>query len=320
MNAADVRAMRNELIGAVHALMREDQRIFILTADFGAPALDALRAEFPERVVNVGIAEQNLMNVAAGLALEGYVVFAYAIAPFVSMRCYEQLRINLAMLGQLRPVNVNVISVGAGISYDVSGPTHHCLEDLSIVRTLPNVAVFSPSDWVQAKQFAAYAVRESGAKYARLDGKVVPPLYEENAAVPFARGFAELRVGGRCCLVATGYAAHMALRVAERLREEGVEVAVVDVFMVQPLDEAGLARVLGRFEHVVTLEEGFVGCGGLDSLIGAIAREHGVQARHKAFGCAHRYCFENNTRAELLRKYGLDEEAIKRYVASVARG
>ncbi|MCX7846445.1 MAG: transketolase [bacterium] len=319
MNPADVRAMRNELIGAVHQLMRGDERIFFLSADFGAPALDPLRAEFPERFVNVGIAEQNLINMATGLALEGFVVFAYGIAPFLSMRCYEQMRINLAMMGQVRPLNVNLISVGAGISYDLSGPTHHCLEDLSVMRTLPNVALFSPSDWVQAQQFAAYAVETSGAKYARLDGKIVPPLYEEGETVAFARGFAELRAGETCCLVGTGYATHMALRVAERLKESGVSVAVVDVFMLQPLDRAGLAAVLARFGNVVTLEEGFVGCGGLDSLIAAIVREHGVAVRQHSFGCAQRYCFENDTRAGLLQRYGLDEGAIFEYVMNLRR-
>ena len=106
--------------------MKTDEIIFFVSADFGSPVLDDIRADFPDRFLNVGIAEQNLINVSAGLALEGFTVFAYAIAPFITMRCFEQLRVNLALLSEVRDMNVNLIGVGAGYSYVVSGPTHQC--------------------------------------------------------------------------------------------------------------------------------------------------------------------------------------------------
>ena len=127
--------MRDVFLRKIHSSMEQDSSIFFISADFGSPVLDDIRADYPDRFVNVGIAEQNLINVTAGLALEGFKVFAYAIAPFITMRCFEQLRVNLALLSEVREINVNLIGVGAGYSYVVSGPTHQCYEDITLIRS-----------------------------------------------------------------------------------------------------------------------------------------------------------------------------------------
>lgn len=136
------RAMRDTLLTSILAAMESDD-VFFVTADFGSPVLDQIRERYPQRFINVGIAEQNLINVSAGLALEGFKVFAYAIAPFITMRCFEQIRVNLALLSTVRPMNVSLIGVGAGYSYVVSGPTHQCYEDITLMRSLPNMQIFS---------------------------------------------------------------------------------------------------------------------------------------------------------------------------------
>ncbi len=161
--------MRDSVIDQIYAEMRHNDKIFFLAADFGAPALDRIRQDYADRFVNVGIAEQNLINVATGLALEGYTVYAYAIAGFITMRAFEQVRTNLALMSQERELNVTLIGVGAGVSYDMSGPSHHCLEDISIMRTLPNMVVCSPSDWTMARAFIPYSINCKSPKYLRLD-------------------------------------------------------------------------------------------------------------------------------------------------------
>ena len=108
-------AMRDALLNRIYHAMKEDDRIFFLSADFGSPVLDHIRKEHKNRFANVGVAEQNLINISSGLSIEGYIVFAYAIASFITMRCYEQIRINLALLSEVRPLNVNLIGVGRGI-------------------------------------------------------------------------------------------------------------------------------------------------------------------------------------------------------------
>jgi len=178
--AVKPRAMRDALLASLHRAMQADSDIFFVTADFGSPVLDAIRADCPDRFINVGIAEQNLINVSAGLALEGFTVFAYAIAPFITMRCFEQIRVNLALLSEVRRLNVNLLGVGAGYSYVVSGPTHQCYEDLTLMRALPNMQVLSPADHVAAAALASRCRVRPGPKYVRLDAQVLPVLYDES--------------------------------------------------------------------------------------------------------------------------------------------
>ncbi len=166
-----IKAMRDVFLQSLYEQMKQNDKIFFLAADFGSPILDKIRADYPNRFINVGIAEQNLINVATGLALEGFIVYAYAIAPFITMRCYEQIRVNVAILSQVRPMNINFIGVGAGVSYAMSGPTHHCLEDLSIMNTLPNMEVFSPADYVTAQAHVKRTLNLKQPKYIRFDAK-----------------------------------------------------------------------------------------------------------------------------------------------------
>ena len=131
--------MRDSFIDGVYDLMRKRSDIFFLSADFGSPSLDKIRYDFPKKFFNVGIAEQDLIGIAAGLALEGFIIYAFALASFLSMRAFEQIRVNLSLMGQIKPMNVNLVSVGAGVSYDIAGATHHCLEDISLMRLLPQI-------------------------------------------------------------------------------------------------------------------------------------------------------------------------------------
>ena len=180
--------MRDAFLERIWHAMNDDEKIFFVTADFGSPVLDKIREHFSNRFVNVGIAEQNLINVSAGLALEGYTVFSYAIASFITMRCYEQIRVNLALLSQVRQMNVNLIGVGAGYSYVVSGPTHQCFEDITLMRALPNVEVLSPSDHVIASKMFDRCISNKGPKYLRLDAQALPVIYHQSLK-DFETGF-----------------------------------------------------------------------------------------------------------------------------------
>ena len=173
-------AMRDVFLNRIWQNMENEKKIFFVSADFGSPVLDKIRTDFPERFINVGIAEQNLINVTAGLALEGYKVFAYAIAPFITMRCYEQIRVSLALLSEVRPMNVNLIGVGAGYSYVVSGPTHQCYEDITLMRCLPNFMVLSPSDHITASALFDHCLGENGLRYFRFDAQVLPVVYKDS--------------------------------------------------------------------------------------------------------------------------------------------
>lgn len=303
--------MRDALIEQIFQRMHTDQSIFFLSADFGAPALDAIRDKFKDRFINVGIAEQNLMNIAAGLALEGYTVYAYAIATFTSMRAFEQVRTNIAINSQIKPMNINLVGVGAGVSYDVSGPTHHCFEDLSIMRTLPHLQIFSPSEWVLVQKFVDYSIQVKKPKYMRFDSKPMPAIYETIDDVTLKNGFCELRKGKDLCFVSTGYMTHRALSVAEALSKEGISVGVIDVFLLRPINEDLFYETSKRYQSMITLEEAFIHKGGLDSLVADILTTRGSGIRLAKMGFEDAYIFNVGSRDYLHKINKIDEESIK---------
>jgi len=304
---AEIKTMRDVFIEQICHRMHDDDTIFFLCADFGSPKLDVLRDEFEDRFINVGIAEQNLINVATGLALEGYTVYAYAIAPFLIMRAYEQIRVNLSLHAQLKEINVNLIGVGAGLSYDVSGPTHHCIEDISIMRTLPNITLFSPSDWGLAQRFVDYTIEMKVPKYIRFDGKPLPQIYGNVESVKLEDGFYEMITGEDICLVSTGYMTHKALNAAKSLLDEGIVAGVIDVFLIKPLDKNLFFEKLNGYKYLITIEEGFINKGGLDSLVSSILDRNNSDIRLKRMGFEDSYKFDIGDRDYLLRLNNLSE-------------
>lgn len=312
MNLSPTRPMRDLFIETLCNKMADNPQIWFLAADLGSPALDRMRREFPDRCINVGIAEQNLVNIASGLALEGQIVYGYAIAPFIAMRAYEQVRVNLSVSSQIRPVNVNLIGVGGGVSYQVSGPTHHCLEDLSIMRLLPNMTVFSPSDAALAAAFVDYSIANKNPKYLRFDGKALPVLYETVTPELLATGFCELVPGRDVCLVATGYMTQRAVRIA---KETGC--GAVDLFMVKPFDQEQLYATLSKYRHVITLEEAFINGGGLDCAIATLLTDRRSPLTLDRVGFNDRYVFDLGSRDELHALNGMDDAAISALVLKV---
>ena len=306
MSASPVKpiAMRDAFLSSLHKAMEKDESIFFLSADFGSPVLDNMRTQFADRVMNVGIAEQNLINVSAGLSLEGYKVFAYAIAPFITMRCFEQIRVNLALLSQVRKLNVNLVGVGAGYSYVVSGPTHQCLEDISIMRSLANMQVYSPSDHIMAAGLVETCASNDGPKYLRFDVQALPVLYADNAP-DIQQGFHVHAMGKKLCLVATGYMVHTARAVAAQLEASGHEVGIIDLFSLSRFSEDAFKRALQPYAGIVTLEEGFSGRGGLDSLISDFKIRHDLSTPMMTVGVEGAYRFDLGSREILHENVGI---------------
>jgi transketolase len=312
------RAMRDVLLEEIHRAMASDPSIFFASADFGSPVLDRIRADHPKRFVNVGIAEQNLINISAGLALEGYKVFAYAIAPFITMRCFEQIRVSLALLSEVRPMNVNLIGVGAGYSYVVSGPTHQCYEDITLMRALPNFQVMSPADHITAGMLFDRCANELGPKYLRLDAQVLPPIYADTAP-KIADGFHVHRGEGSICIVATGYMLHTAFAVAERLLVNGVRVGLIDLFDLAHFSSDRLREELSRYQSIVSMEEGFAGRGGLDALLYNFIGHNAIDVKLLNIGVEGGYRFELGTRAELHEQVGIGPDVVTRRILDFSK-
>lgn len=297
-------AMRDAFLERICQAMLTDDKIFFVTADFGSPVLDKIREQFPTRFVNVGIAEQNLINISAGLAIEGFKVFAYAIAPFITMRCYEQIRVNLALLSVVRPINVTLIGVGAGYSYVVSGPTHQCYEDLTLMRALPNVAVYSPADHITTAQLFDLCLRSNGTKYLRLDAQVLSIIYDTSPP-DLACGFNVLADGNDVCLIATGYMVHTALKINHHLKSLNLSVGIIDLFNISTFAAELLEEKLSSYTKIVTMEEGFRGKGGLDSMMFEWITRRGMKQPILNIGVDPAYHFELGTRDELHEQVGI---------------
>lgn len=311
MNAEQIkpRAMRDVFLERIWKSMAEDKKIFFVSSDFGSPVLDKIRADMPDRFVNVGIAEQNLINISAGLAIEGYKVFAYAIAPFITMRCYEQIRVSLALLSEVRPLNVNLIGVGAGYSYVVSGPTHQCYEDLTLMRALPNCKIYSPADHVTAASLFDHCLNENAIRYFRFDAQILPVIYE-NIQPDIKSGFNVHKSGRKICIIATGYMLRTALTVAEKLAVSGIDVGVIDLFDITGFSTGELEKEICKYNAIISMEEGFRGRGGMDSMLFEFIARRNLPLKMLNIGVEGGYRFELGSRQELHEQAGIGENIV----------
>ncbi len=302
-------AMRDVFLERIWQEMSDNPIIFFVSADFGSPVLDKIREDFPDRFINVGIAEQNLINITAGLAIEGYTVFAYAIASFITMRCFEQIRVSLALLSEVRPMNVSLIGVGAGYSYVVSGPTHQCYEDITIMRALPNFQVLSPADHITASVLFDDCISSNGLKYLRFDAQILPVIYSENLPST-SDGFHIHQHGDKVCLIATGFMVHTAFKVAREVANDGYKLGVIDVFDLTNFSTEKLKTVLKSYSAIVSCEEGFSGRGGLDSMLFEFISESDLDIKTLSIGVKPGYSFELGSRDELHEKVGIGTQSI----------
>ncbi|MFH1541442.1 MAG: transketolase C-terminal domain-containing protein [Elusimicrobiota bacterium] len=312
-----MQTMRDVLIENIYHRMKKDKNIFFLSADFGATSLDRLRNDFKDRFINVGIAEQNLINISCGLAIEGFAVFAYAIAPFLVMRACEQIRNNVSLMHQFRKININLIGVGAGLGYDISGPSHHSLEDISIMRTFPNITVFSPSDCILCKKFVNYALIENKPKYLRLDGKPLSNIYSDMEKISFQKGHKEIFQGQKMCIVSTGYMTHTAMKVVQMLQKENIFIGLVDIFMLNGFEEKKFLDTLKKYEKILTLEEGFINKAGLDTLILSIIARSNSKQQVYSLGFSDFHVLMTGNREYLHKLNQLDSTNIFNYIKKI---
>lgn len=306
-----LKTMRDSFIEQIHARMKDDDKLVFITADFGAPVLDSIRRDYPDRFFNVGIAEQNLINIATGMALEGFTVFAYAISAFITMRCYEQIRVNLAITSQLKEVNVNLIGVGAGISYDVSGPSHHCLEDIAIMSNLPNMEIISPGDYVSAADFINYAFENKKPKYFRFDSKALPAIYEKGS-IDIKKGFHELVKGKDVCVITTAYMTQKFKKINED--EFNNQIGHIDLFLLKPLNVNHLLDSIKNYKHVITIEEAFIDYGGINKIISDLMLENKLSIKFSKLGFKDKYNFEIGDREYIHSLNGLSVQQIVSFI------
>lgn len=292
--------MRDAFISTITDIAERDPDVFLLTGDLGFSVFEKFRDAFPDRFFNAGVAEQNMIGVAAGLALKGKKVFVYSIVPFATMRCFEQIRNDICAQG----VPVTIVGMGAGLHYGSAGATHHGLEDISVMRSLPHMRVISPASAWETEEALRAVIADPGPAYIRLSGVTGAPL----AAMPresFTIGKAiTLRDGGDLTIFATGSIVGVAMQVASELAHHDMQARVVSMHTVKPIDLHCVRDVIAEGKPIIALEE-HSETGGLGSAVAEIVAESRFLGTFKRVALPSTFVKENGSRSELCERYGL---------------
>jgi transketolase len=243
--------MRNAFADELTKLGNDDPRVVMLSGDIGNRLFDKFKDKHPSRFFNCGVAEANMMGVAAGMAMNGLRPVAYTITPFVTTRCLEQIRTDVCY----HEAPVTIVAVGAGLAYSGLGPTHHACEDVSFLRSIPNMVVICPGDAFEVRGALRAAMQQDRPVYIRM-GKKGEPVVHKGPIADFKIGKAiTMAEGSDVCLLSTGNMLPEAMEAAHKLKEKGISAEVVSFHTVKPLDEEKLKQACGRFKLVATLEE-----------------------------------------------------------------
>ena len=303
---ADVKkvATRESYGATLVELGKEDPNVIVLDADLaGATKTGMFKKAFPERFFDCGIAEANMMSIAAGLAASGKVVFASSFAMFAAGRAYEQVRNSIGYPG----LNVKIGASHAGISVGEDGATHQCNEDIALMRTIPGMTIINPSDDVEARAAVRAAYEMFGPVYMRF-GRFAVPVINTNPDYKFEIGKGiVLREGTDVTIVATGLCVASAVEAADKLAEEGIRAKVVNIHTIKPLDEDLIVACAKETGKILTVEEHSV-IGGLGSAVcDCLSDKYPVPVKkvgvYDVFG-------ESGPAAKLLTKYGLDGQGV----------
>lgn len=296
--------MRDAFVEALVDVARADPRVVLVTADLGFGVLDPFARAYPERFVNVGVAEQNMTGVAAGLAAEGHVVFTYSIGNFATMRCLEQIRNDVCY----HDLDVKIVAVGGGFSYGALGVTHHATEDLAIMRALPNMTVIAPNDAAEARELTRAVVTTPGPAYLRIartgPADLAPDIRPELARVRV------LASGDDCVIFCTAGLAEEAIKALNAINDFPIDATVVSVHTLNPLDSDFILSLVRRIPRVISAEEHSI-VGGLSSLLADMFLRAGLPLEFFQ-SCALPPHFADvvGSQTFLRRHYGLDAKSI----------
>jgi transketolase len=295
--------MRNAFIRGLTSLAEADSSVIFLTADLGFKLFDDFAARFPGRFINAGVAEANMIGVAAGLALGGFRPFVYSIVPFATLRCLEQIRNDVCY----NNVPVTIVGVGGGYSYGPNGPTHHAMEDIAVMRSLPNMTVVCPGDPVEAELAVEAIGSYCAPAYLRL-GRAGDPVAHRHAPA-FRLGEAiTVRPGRDCTLISTGGMLPVALEAAEILAGE-ISCRVVSMHTVKPLDSGILSKCCRETRALFTLEE-HSRLGGFGSAVAEWLAQNDLQFPLHAFGADDTFIHLSGTQEYLREHQGLSAQQI----------
>ena len=289
-----------------------DPNLLVVTCDSrGSAGLVPFCNAHPDRTIEMGIAEQNAVTVAAGMAHEGKHPFVFSPASFLAMRSIEQVKVDVAF----NKNNVKLIGISGGNSYTWLGNTHHSLNDVAITRAIPDLEVYQPCDKYQTKALFEYLVKSDKPAYVRIGKRKLDNVYHED--MDFVPGKANIiREGKDICLISTGETLYFALKAAEKLAEKGISAEVVDLVSIKPLDRELFSKLAQQFDQIVTVEEHDV-INGIGAAVATEVAKYG-HAKLQVLGFPDKPAIQG-TQDEVFHYYGLDAEGITKSVAEILK-
>lgn len=297
---------------SVIELAKENQSLMVLTADVSTSAgLERFKKSFPKQFLDTGIAEQNMMGIASGLASEGFDVITTTFAPFQTMRCCEQIRVNLGYMG----MKVCMVGLASGISLGNLGNTHCCFEDIGVLRSIPNIDIVSPADCGETAKALFAAVSHEKSIYIRLTGKSNNPIvYNEDYDFEIGKAI-NLRNGEDILIIANGSMVYTALQVADILESEGISSQVINMHTIKPLDSKAINNSIYKKKLVITIEEHNI-IGGLGSAVSECLSRNKYNIRQLTIGIPDSFV-KIGDYSELLQDYGLTTFGILENIRNV---
>ena len=299
--------MRDAFISKLYEKVKHDKDIIIISNDYGAVSLDKFRNDFPDQYINAGVSEQNIISMAAGMAIAGKKVFVYSIASFIVTRCLEQIKIDICS----QQLPIKIIAVGAGYAYSEDGPTHHACEDIAIMRTLDGMQIYSPSNAVMTSNLVDISLDTSMPMYIRMDKGIYSNFKED---INYDLGLDVDSLGNDLCIISTGTIHNVAIDLSRILFENGIRSTVVDIFRLKPLNTKLLSKILEDHTHVVTIEEHTLN-GGLSSIVAEHILDNALNCALKRFGIVEGGIYVYGVREEVRKKLGLDARDMSTSVA-----
>ena len=299
--------MRNTCIDTVVDCCCKNKDIFVITGDAGLGVFDTYKEEFPDRYLNMGVAEQNMISFAAGLCMSGFKVYVYDIIPFVLYRCYEQVRNDICY----QRLPVTLVGIGSGVTYAPGGMTHYSIEDIGLAQTLPTLTVISPSDPVEAKLAAKYSLKAKEPVYIRLAKRGEPVIHEKKTFD--IKKPQIIRDGKKIAILFHGSASIEAINAADKLNKNGIKPMLVSVPMLQPLDKKTLIDILDGFKHVITVEEHYTNCG-LGDIVSKLHAQYNPKWKLTTLGIPYQFVHEIKNAESLRDHFGFSSDKIIKHV------
>ena len=292
--------MRDAFFEELFQIAKSDKDVILLYADQGALTFKKFYTDIPKQIINVGIAEQNMISVAAGLALAGKKVFVHTILTFLTLRCYEQIKVDLSIM----KLPVTIAGIGAGFTYGSDGPTHHSNQDIAAMRAIPGIRILNASDNVNTSVFPHIAYQVPKLTCIRFEKGNFPILYDKNHN--FLDGMGEIIKGTDTVIISTGVMVHEAVRIANQFKSN---IGVIDIYQLKPLHEKKLYTLLSAYKKIVILEE-HLSYGGLATIIADFLADYSLNKKFLRIGLPDEHCFVYGDRDYMHKQIGISYSQI----------